>query len=233
MMDAFLAGGLSALWLGVLTSISPCPLATNIAAISYIGKGVGNIPTVLLSGVLYTLGRALTYIVVGMVVVFGLLSVPEVSMFLQKYMSKILGPLLVLVGLFLLEFIRFGAGGWGISGGMQEKVRARGVWGAGLLGIMFALSLCPVSAALFFGSLIPLAIRQESTLVLPSLYGIGTGLPVLFFAVLLAFGARTIGTAFRILSRIELWARRLTGVVFLLVGLYLVLKHICMLPVPF
>ncbi len=233
MTSDLLTGSGAALWLGLLTSISPCPLATNIAAISYIGKRVGNIPVVLLSGVLYTLGRVLTYIVVGMIAVFGLLSVPEVSMFLQRYMSKILGPILVLVGLFLLEIIRVGSGGSGISSGMQEKVKASGVLGAGLLGIIFALSFCPVSAALFFGSLIPLAVRRESTLLLPSLYGIGTGLPVLFFAVLLAFSARTLGTAFRILSRIEIWARRATGVVFILVGIYLVAKNIFNLPIPF
>jgi cytochrome c biogenesis protein CcdA len=232
-MSGLIAGALSAVWLGVLTSISPCPLATNIAAISFIGKKVGNIPIVLLSGILYTLGRALTYIVVGMVVVFGLLSIPEVSMFLQKYMGKILGPLLVLVGLFLLEIIRISSGGHGISSGMQEKVKASGVWGAGLLGIVFALSFCPVSAALFFGSLIPLAVRQGSKFALPSLYGIGTGLPVLFFAVLLAFSARTVGTAFRALSKVEFWARWITGVVFILVGFYLVLKNIFMVPLPF
>jgi cytochrome c-type biogenesis protein len=232
-MSVFIAGALSAFWLGILTSISPCPLATNIAAISFIGKRVGNIPMVLLSGILYTLGRALTYIVVGIVVVYGLLSIPEVSFFLQKYMNKILGPVLVLVGLFLMEVIRIGSAGGGISTGMQEKVKSSGIWGAGLLGIVFALSLCPVSAALFFGSLIPLAIKQNSVFIIPSLYGIGTGLPVLFFAVLLAFSARTVGSAFRALSKIELWARRITGSVFILIGLYLTLKNIFGLPTPF
>ncbi|MHB9030956.1 MAG: aromatic aminobenezylarsenical efflux permease ArsG family transporter, partial [Candidatus Latescibacterota bacterium] len=124
-------------------------------------------------------------------------------------------------------------GGRGIGSGMQERVKAGGVWGAGLLGMVFALSFCPVSAALFFGSLIPLAIRQESRIILPSLYGIGTGLPVLFFAVLLAFSARTVGAAFRVLSRIEIWARRITGIVFILVGVYLMLKYIFLLPIPF
>ena len=232
-MSFIISGVLTALWLGILTSISPCPLATNIAAISFISKRVGNIPEVLLSGVLYTIGRVLTYLVVGIVVVFGLLSVPEVSMFLQKYMSKILGPILILAGLFLLEIIRFSSSGRGMSSGMQEKVKASGIWGAGLLGIVFALSFCPVSAALFFGSLIPLAVNQKSMFLLPTLYGIGTGLPVLFFAVLLAFSARTVGTAFKILSRLELWARWITGVVFILVGLYLVSKNIFGLPLPF
>lgn len=232
-MSIFIAGALSALWLGVLTSISPCPLAANIAAISFVGKRVGNIPAVLLSGLLYTLGRVLTYILVGMIVVFGLLSVPEVAMFLQKYMSKLIGPILVLVGLFLLDVVRIGSGGVGVSGSMQEKVTAGGVWSALFLGMIFALSFCPVSAALFFGSLIPLAIERKSTFILPSLYGIGTGLPVLFFAILLAFSARTVGVAFRALSRIEVWARRITGVVFILAGIYLAAKNIFNLPIPF
>jgi cytochrome c biogenesis protein CcdA len=190
-------------------------------------------PNVLLSGLLYTAGRVLTYLAVGAIAVFGLLSIPEVSMFLQKYMHRLLGPVLILAGLLLLDIVRLGTGGPGIGGGLGEKVKAGGVWGAGLLGMVFALSFCPVSAALFFGSLIPLAVKQESPFILPSLYGIGTGLPVFFFALLLAFSARSIGAAFRMLSRIELWARRITGIVFILVGVYLVLKYIFLLPIPF
>ncbi len=232
-MIGIIAGALSALWLGALTSISPCPLATNIAAISFIGKRVGNIPYVLLSGILYTTGRALTYLVIGMAVVFGLLSVPELSMFLQRYMNKLLGPILLIAGLFLLEVFRVASGGGGVGNGIRERIKDGGIWGSGVLGILFALSFCPVSAALFFGSLIPLAVQQESTFILPSLYGIGTGLPVLFFAILIAFSARTVGAAFSVLSKFEFWARRATGVVFILVGIYLIAKYIFGAPLPF
>lgn len=232
-MDALLTGGLSALWLGVLTSISPCPLAANIAAISFIGKRVGKPRDVFLSGVMYTAGRMLAYIIVGSIVVGGLLTIPAVAQFLQKYMNRLLGPVLLITGLFLLEIFRVNVSGSGMNDRMRERMEKGGIWGAGLLGILFALSFCPMSAALFFGSLVPLAASGGSIVLMPSLYGIGTGLPVLLFAVLLANGIRSLGTMFRILTGIELWARRITGVVFILVGVYFGLKYIFMAPLPF
>ncbi len=232
-MDALLTGGLSALWLGVLTSISPCPLATNIAAISFIGKRVGSIRDVFLSGVMYTIGRMLAYIAVGFIVVAGLLSVPAVAQFLQKYMNRLLGPVLVVTGLFLLQIIRVNIPGLGLSDRMRERMERGGIWSAGLLGILFALSFCPMSAALFFGSLIPLATSGGSAVLMPSLYGIGTGLPVLLFAVLLTTGVKSLGSVFRMLTRIELWARWITGGVFILVGVYFIVTYIFMTPLPF
>ncbi|MFH1148362.1 MAG: aromatic aminobenezylarsenical efflux permease ArsG family transporter [Pseudomonadota bacterium] len=220
-MDSFYFGAAMALWLGILTSISPCPLATNITAISFIGKQLGSPYQVLVSGLFYTIGRMVTYFGLSIFLVAGLLSIPELSGFLQKYMNKLLGPLLILVGMFLLELLQFGF----FSGpAASEKMRARagraGIWGAGFLGIVFALSFCPVSAALFFGSLIPLSVKHQSSFVLPSLYGIGTGLPVSVFAVLLAFGARSVAAAFNRLTKVEWWIRRITGVIFILVGVY-------------
>ena len=225
-MDSFHTGILTALWLGVLTSISPCPLATNIAAISYIGRRVSDIRRVILSGVAYSLGRILTYVIVGGIVVGGLLSIPSVSIFLQRYMIMIIGPLLVLAGMFLLELITIG---W--SGGNMGDVAAKhagdgGLGASALMGLLFALSFCPVSAALFFGSLIPLAVSRESAILLPSLYGIGTGLPVLVFAVLIAAGAKSIGVVFNSLTVFELWARRITGIILISIGVYLSLKYV-------
>ena len=225
-MGTLITSMLTAVWLGILTSISPCPLATNIAAISYIGKQVVNIRRVLLSGVAYSIGRMLTYLVVGGIVVAGVLSIPAVSTFLQRYMIMILGPLLIIAGMFLLDLISINLPGTGMSETAQRYADKGGVWGAGILGVIFALSLCPISAALFFGSLIPLAVNQESTILLPSLYGIGTGLPVLAFAVLIAVSAKSVGVIFNKLTVFELWARRVTGIIFIAVGLYLSLTYI-------
>lgn len=225
-MSGLVGGALAALWLGILTSISPCPLATNIAAISYIGRRVERTSLVLLSGLLYTVGRTLTYVVLGAAIVAGLLAIPGVSRFLQKYMHLLLGPLLIIAGMFLLELISFRRAGGGVSEGLQQRVDRSGVWGALLLGIVFALTFCPTSAALFFGSLIPLAVEHRSSLLLPALYGVGTALPVIVFAVLIALGAHYVARAFNVLSRIELWARRLTGVVFILVGVFLTLRYV-------
>jgi len=226
MNEGLLLAAATALWLGVLTSISPCPLATNIAAISFIARGMGNARRVLATGVLYTLGRTLTYLILGALLVASLLSIPKVAIFLQTYMNKALGPLLLVVGLILLGVIplRFAIS---CGGGKVEKwAQAAGVWGSLPLGMVFALAFCPVSAALFFGSLIPLAVNAGSSVTLPILYGIGTGLPVFAFAVLIGLGAQWVGKAFNKLTVIEKWARGVTGVVFVLVGIYFSLTHV-------
>jgi|GEM_PF-1203257 len=152
----------AAVWLGILTSISPCPLATNIVAISFVSNRVGHTRQVLLSGLLYTLGRMIAYSALGALLVASVLAVPDLAQWLQKYMNRLLGPLLIITGLLLLEVVRLKVRGGGIAEGLQRRVEASGVWGAGILGIVFALSFCPVSAALFFGSLVPLALRHGS-----------------------------------------------------------------------
>ena len=225
-MTEYLVGLGSALWLGVLTSISPCPLATNIAAISYIGRKVGNSRQVFLTGLLYTLGRTAAYLALAVVLVASVLSVPQIAMFLQKYMHLVLGPILIIVGMFLLGLIELNIGGKGMGEGLQKRVDAMGIWGALLLGIVFALTFCPTSAALFFGSLVPLSLKVNSSVVLPVVYGVGTALPVMVFAVILATSAQSVGKAYNVLAKIEWWARMLTGVIFVIVGLYFSLKHV-------
>lgn len=225
-MTEFVVGVGSALWLGVLTSISPCPLATNIAAISYIGRKVGNSRQVFLTGLLYTLGRTVAYLALAFILVASVLSVPQISMFLQKYMHLALGPILIIVGMFLLGLIELSMGGGGMGQGLQKRVDAMGIWGALLLGIVFALTFCPTSAALFFGSLVPLSLKVNSSVTLPVVYGVGTALPVMVFSVLLATSAQSVGRAYNVLAKIEWWARMLTGVIFVLVGIYFSLKHV-------
>jgi cytochrome c biogenesis protein CcdA len=225
MGEWMLVGG-SALWLGILTSISPCPMATNVAAISFVGRRVGNPRRVLLAGLFYALGRSLAYLALGVLLVGSLLSVPHVSYTLQKYMNKTLGPVLIVVGMLLLDLLQVNLPGFGVGEGVQRRVEAWGVWGASALGFVFALSFCPVSAALFFGSLLPLAIKTGSSVFLPSLYGVGTALPVFIFAVFIALGTRTVGKALDKLALTERWARRGTGVVFVGVGIYYCLKYI-------
>jgi cytochrome c biogenesis protein, transmembrane region len=223
MTEWYLAIG-SAFWFGILTSISPCPLATNIAAISFAGRKVGSVPQVLGAGLLYTLGRTLTYTILGILLVHGLMATPELSHLLQKYMNLLMGPLLILVAMILLKLLTIPAVSGGIGERMRKKVEKMGVCGAGLLGIVFALSFCPTSAALFFGSLLPLALQLKSGTLLPMTYGIATGLPVLFFAFLLAFCANKIGQVYGKLSVFEVWAQRVTGCTFLLAGLYFTLN---------
>ena len=216
----------SAVWLGLLTSISPCPLATNVAAISYIGRRVDSPRHVLGGGLLYTLGRTVAYVALGFVFIMGFLSMPETSQFLQRHMSRILGPVLIIAGLLLFEVIRPVLPGLGRSGDrIRQRLETKGVWGAAPLGMLFALSFCPVSAALFFGSLVPLAIRYDSPVLYPSLYGAGTAIPVVGFAILIAFGTRFVAKAFNSLTVVERWARRLTALIFLGVGIYMTLVY--------
>lgn len=226
MIDAIFLGAASALWLGVLTSISPCPLATNVAAVSFIGKQFSSAPRVALSGLFYVLGRMLAYLVLGTLLVAGLLAAPQLSAFLQKSMNKFLGPILILVGMVLLDLFRFRLIGAGVGVNLRERAGRSGVLGAGLLGFLFALSFCPVSAALFFGSLIPLSVRHGSTFVFPLVFGVGTGLPVIVFALMIALSAKSISTLFQKVTRVELWARRVTGAVFIAAGVYYTLDYI-------
>ena len=216
----------SALWLGILTSVSPCPLATNVAAISFIGRRLESPRWVLVSGLLYTAGRVLTYTVLGVLLVSSLLSAPSAALILQKYMNQILGPVLILIGMLLLEIISLGSFGSGLAARLQKRADRWGVLGALLLGVVFALSFCPVSAALFFGSLITIAVKAKSGILLPAVYGIGTGLPVLAFAILIAAGARSLAKVFDKVTAFERWARRVTGVVFLGIGIYYTLAYV-------
>ncbi len=223
MGPVWLAAG-TALWLGILTSISPCPLSTNIAAVSYVARRVGSRRLVLLSGALYTAGRSLVYLVLGAASVWSLMSMVSVSSFLQGTFPRLLGPILIALGLLLLGVFEFTLPSLGVSDRLQKRVDRAGVWGAGLLGVIFALAFCPVSAGLFFGGLVPLAVERSSPLMLPLVYGVGTALPVAFFAVLLAVGAGWLGTALDRVQVFEVWARRVTAVVFVGVGIYETLR---------
>ena len=213
-------GAASALWLGILTSLSPCPLTTNIAAVSYIGRQYRSPAKVTFSSLAYVIGRMTAYLGLGALLVAGLLSAPRISMFLQKSMNKILGPVLILTGMVLLDLLRLRMPGGGPGEKIREKAGQGGIPGAVLLGVLFALSFCPVSAALFFGSLIPLSVVKDSPVLYPLLFGFGTGIPVIAFAVMIAFGMRSIEAVFRGVTRVELWARRITGAVFIVAGIY-------------
>ncbi|MBL7197835.1 MAG: sulfite exporter TauE/SafE family protein [Candidatus Omnitrophica bacterium] len=216
----------SALWLGILTSISPCPLATNIAAVSFLSKKIKHPKAVLLAGIVYTAGRMIAYALLGVIIITSLASVPLVANFLQKYMNKILGPILIIVGLFLLDIIRLNISGLTLSKEKQESLAQGGLKGSFALGILFALAFCPISAALFFGSLIPLSLNNTYGIALPFIYGIGTGLPVLCFSFGVAFGISTLSHLFNKMTTLEKYTRKVTGVIFILVGAYFIWTHI-------
>lgn len=217
----------TATWLGILTAISPCPLATNVAAISFIGRQMGNRIAIFLSGLLYTAGRVFAYLLLGYLISSGLFATGEIARFLQNYLNEILGPLLILLGMVLLNLIGHGLGGIQLAGtGIQQKAAKHGALYAFPLGVLFALSFCPVSAGLFFGALIPLTLSSNSVFVLPLIYGIGTAIPVVIFAFVIAFSSEMLGKAFNSLSQIEIFVRLATGTIFIIAGIYYCLAHI-------
>lgn len=219
-MDGFFVGFISALWFGILTSVSPCPLATNIAAISFLTKKIINPKIVFISGFVYTIGRMFSYALLGMVIISSLLSVPVLANLLQKYMNKAFGPILIITGFVLIDFLKIYIPKLTFSKKLQDRLAGSGIGGAFVLGLIFALVFCPVSAALFFGSLIPLALKSKMGIILPSIYGIGTGLPVLLFAVGIVLSVKSLSFWFNRLTKLEYYMRKVTGVVFIVVGLY-------------
>lgn len=209
----------SAFLLGLLTAISPCPLATNITAIAFISKDIENKNRVFVSGLVYTLGRAISYTLLGLLFFFGA-SQFELGGFFQSYGEKILGPLLVIIGILMLDVIHINFPGLGSLTKRYEEKGVASYWSVLVIGIIFALAFCPYSGVLFFGMLIPMTIASPSGLFLPIIFAIATGLPVLIIAYLLAYTVSGIGSFYNKVKVFEKWFRRVVSVIFIAVGIY-------------
>lgn len=206
--------------LGILTSISPCPLATNITATAYIAKTITNRRKVLLSGVLYTLGRVFSYTVLGALIYFGA-SKFHVARLFQGNGEKIIGPIMLLIGLIMLDVIKLNFLFRGnVTEKLSDKFKNKGMLGSFLLGVVFALAFCPYSGALFFAILMPLTLTTGAGLALPVVFSIGTGLPVIFFAFIIAFSMEKLAQYFKAIQKVEKVMRLLAGLTFVLTGLY-------------
>lgn len=214
---------LSAFLLGLITAISPCPLATNITATAYISKNIQNPKKVFWSGVIYTLGRATSYSVIGLILFFGA-SKFQVAKLFSQYGERLLGPILLIVGLIMLNVIKLNfLGKSNFQEKFSEQFKDKGYLGSYLLGVIFALAFCPYSGALFFGVLVPMTIADASGLYLPLVFAIGTGLPVIFFAYILAFSVGKMSSYFNKVQRFEKIMRYVIGGVFIIVGLYYII----------
>ncbi|PKM87688.1 cytochrome C biogenesis protein [Candidatus Falkowbacteria bacterium HGW-Falkowbacteria-2] len=211
---------LSAFLLGILTSISPCPLATNITAIAFISKDIKTPKHTILSGLSYTLGRVISYTLLATLIYFGISSFSLASIF-QGWGDKVLGPLLIIVGLVMFGVIRIN-----VKGGSErmEKIKVwlagKGYLGSLALGMLFAFAFCPYSGVLFFGSLIPMVTTSAGGLLLPPVYALGTGLPVIIFAILIAFSMSAVSKTFNAVSKIEKWLRYGVASIFIVAGGY-------------
>ncbi len=214
---------LSALFLGLLTAISPCPMATNITAVAYVGRRVTERKYAVITGILYTLGRMFSYSILGILIIVLGLEIPGVASFLQDFGERLLGPILIGVGLIILSLgklsISLGGSRLSLIGG---KVADWGMIGGFLLGTLFSLAFCPYSAVLFFGVLIPLAFKSTGGVALPAVFAIGTGLPVLVFGTLLSAGVARVSTWLNAVTRAEKVIRIIVSIIFIGVGIYYV-----------
>jgi cytochrome c-type biogenesis protein len=210
---------LSAFLLGLMTAISPCPLATNITAIGFISKDIESQKKVFVNGLVYMLGRAVSYTTIGLIFFFGA-SQFDISGVLQEWGEKLLGPLLIIIGLFMLGILKLAIPGISSLTEKMESKANSGFWGVLLLGIVFALAFCPYSGVLYFGMLIPMTVGSASGLILPFVFAIATGIPVIIFAWLIAFSVGTIGNLYNKIKVFETWFRRVIAVVFIVIGIY-------------
>lgn len=213
---------LTAFILGLMTAISPCPLATNISAIAFIGKNITNKKIVLIKGGIYTLGRAFSYTAIGLLFFFGLGEV-GLSGFFQRWGEKILGPLLIIIGLFMLGVLKLNIPGIGRLTERMEGQAGKGYWGVFLLGVVFALAFCPYSGVIYFVMLIPMTVASAQGLYLPLVFAIATGLPVILFAWMIAYAVGSVGSIYNKIKVFELWFRRVVAVLFIGVGIYFII----------
>jgi cytochrome c biogenesis protein CcdA len=211
----------AAFFIGLMTAISPCPLATNITAVAYISRRIENSRHTLLVGFLYTLGRAFTYAGLASLIVYLGVNTREIASFVQSYGERLLGPLLIIIGLVMLEAVKLDFLSAGNRlGGLKEALAEKGYLGSFLLGVLFALAFCPFSGVLYFGMLIPLAIKLKDGIVIPSIFAFATGLPVMLTSLLLAKSISKLGEVTNKVQAIEKWMRKTVAVIFILVGAY-------------
>jgi cytochrome c biogenesis protein CcdA len=211
----------AAFFIGLMTAISPCPLATNITAIAYASKRIDNSKHTLLVGFLYTLGRMFTYVAIASLIVLMGVNTQTIALFLQKYGEKILGPFLIILGILMLGLINFNFSQKNDKlNALKEKLAGKGFIGAFLLGVIFALAFCPFSAVLFFGMLIPLALKAGDGLIIPAVFAFATGLPVIIFSIILVKSVSKLGSIMNKVQIFELWMRRIVAVIFILAGVY-------------
>lgn len=211
----------AAFFIGLMTAISPCPLATNITAIAYASKRIRNSKHTLLVGFTYTLGRMFTYVVLASLIVWFGVNIQGISLFLQKYGEKIIGPLLILIGVVMLDIIkfRFLKGSTRLNA-FKEKLAKKGFLGSFLLGVIFALAFCPLSAVLFFGMLIPLALKAGDGIIIPSVFSFATGLPVIIFSFIMVYSISKLSEIMHKVQKFELWMRKIVAIIFIATGIY-------------
>ena len=209
---------LTAFVLGLLVALHPCPMATNIAAMGYIGKDIDNRRQVFLDGIRYTLGRIVSYSVLGAVIIAlirGGVQLLDFGELMSEWGERVLGPLLIIIGLYLLyndllhhhdhvPHLPFG--------GRKSS--------AFVLGLIFALAFCPESGVVYFGMLIPMAVESDYAYLLPVSFAIGTGVPVVIMAWVFAYSISRFSRLNKGMLLLKAWLTRIIAVLFILAGVF-------------
>ena len=222
LLDSSTTPALTAFLLGLLTAVAPCPMATNIAAIGFIGKDIESRSRIFYRGLLYTLGRVIAYTLLGIILIMIFKegsSLFGIQKFIGKYGELILGPALLLIGLFMLFGNKLKLPSFGFKGNGEGLAR-KGRWGAFLLGVLFAMAFCPTSGVFYFGMLIPMSATTAAGYLLPILFAVATALPVLIVAWILAFSVQHIGSFYGKIQTVQKWLNRIVGGVFTIIGVY-------------
>ncbi|MCK4919421.1 MAG: sulfite exporter TauE/SafE family protein [Bacteroidales bacterium] len=214
---------ISAILLGLMTAISPCPMATNITAIGFIGKDIEQKRRVFYKGLIYTSGRIFSYTALALILYFGADQF-KISGVFQQNGEKIIGPLLIIIGVFMLGLIKINFPGFsGLTQKISTKRSGHNYWQAFFLGLVFALAFCPYSGVLYFGILVPLSINSAAGLYLPAVYAIATGIPVIIFAWLIAYTISGAGKLYNKIKSFEYWFRRIVSILFIGMGVYYII----------
>ena len=217
---------LTAFLLGLMTAISPCPLATNITATAYLSTDIGDKRRVMFNGMFYTLGRMFTYTALGLIFYFGA-SRFQVAKLLQNVGGIWLGIALVIIGIFMLDIIKIKVPGMNkLTSKIENKKGKKTYLDAFLLGLLFALAFCPYSGVLYFGGLIPMTIASPSGLLLPPVFAIATGLPVIIIAWLLAYSVSNVGKFYNKMNAFQKWFKWVVAAIFIIVGIYYIITSI-------
>lgn len=216
----------AAFFIGLMTAVSPCPLATNITAIAYISKHTDNNRHTLIVGILYCLGRMVSYTAIAALIVYSGMNVQSIALFLQSYGEKLLGPLLIILGIVMLDIIKINVRfRHSVIHRMKNYIPQKGYLGGFLLGILFAFSFCPFSAVLFFGMLIPIALKTGDAIFVPTVYAIATALPVIIISQLIVRSVMGMGSILQKANELDFWIKKAVAFVFLFAGIYLIVLN--------
>lgn len=221
-LDASTIPMLTALLLGLLTSVSPCTFTTNVMVLAFIGKDVDGGRRAFLNGLVYCLGRIITYSILGIACIFLLREGADtfgIQMFVSDYGGYVLAPTLILFGLFLLFGDRLPLRKFGFHATDRSK-QLTGTLGALVLGLLFALAFCPISGVFYFGMLLPMSAVEPGGYFFPVIFAIGSSVIVVLIAWIVSFSMSRLSRFYNVVTVFQRRANVVVGIAFILAGLY-------------